>query len=52
MIKRSGSGLFPDEKQGVYKDIVFFVIFITFFILVRTFKLKQLIQCDSREEKE
>jgi len=23
MIKRSGSGLFPEEKQGVYKDIVF-----------------------------
>jgi len=50
MIKRSGSGLFPEEKQGVYKYIVFFVTFIPVFILVHTFKLKQLIQCDSREE--
>ena len=40
------------ESHAIYgmEGGLFFVTYVTVFIFIETFKLKQLIQCDSREE--
>ena len=40
------------KRSGVYKDIVFFVTFITVFIIVHTFKFKHQFMRDARRHKD